>query len=142
MPHIPDLLRKPSLTPVKRSLGNVCAGIREHPQPHIPPGMQGPAGTGALHLSAFLCRATVFTWGHCRDATCPEELRGPALPFYSCPGVSMLLSALHCWQPRKLHAVLGERVTPQTSLAVFFKEKTPNPLVATEISQEFPFGSE
>lgn len=53
MPHIPDLLRKPSLTPVKRSLGNVCAGIREHPQPHIPPGMQGPAGTGALHLSAF-----------------------------------------------------------------------------------------
>lgn len=99
--------------------------------------MQGPAGMGAVPLSAFLCHAMVSTWGHCRDATCPEELQGPASPFYSCPGVSMLLSALYRRQPRKLNTGLDERVTLQTNLAVSFTEKAPKSLVATEIPRNF-----
>lgn len=131
MPQIPDLLRE-ALSHPSGKIPWECVSI---PGLTSCPGCRAQPGSGNLSIS--LPCFMVFTWGHCRDARCPEELQGPASPFYSCPGVSMPLSALHRRQPRKLKTVLGERVTPQTNLAVSFKEKTPKPLVVTEIPRNF-----
>lgn len=112
MPQIPDLLREALCHPSEEIPWECLCRQSPVSIPSLPscPGCRAQLGSGirAVHLPALLCHAMVFTWGHCRDATCPEELQGPALLFYSCPGVSMLLPGSLSLAAKKINTGLDE----------------------------------